>query len=235
MMAAAKREKDAASLSRMFPSGRGSVGAAILNEVALAGGASGIDAERLVAEQTEYRGAFGRRIDMTSWAESFARGAGEGERRALLEAAVRLAVSMNSTLPPRQYHALLDLSFGLGFHADALARLRAKWRFEYADYARMSRPRDADRRAATMFRRASPREKVALMKVLELDGPLERGRVISAYRRLAGAWHPDRFHDSGAEAREAAARKFIELTEAYERLLSLLASGEGGVDHLPGR
>ena len=235
MMAAAKREKDAASVRREFPSGRGSVGAAILNEIALAGGASGSDAERLVAEQTEYRGAFQRRIDLTSWAESFARGAGEAERCELLESAVRLAVAMNSTLPPRQYHALLDLSFGLGFHADALARLRAKWRFEYADYARMSRPREADRGAATLFRRVTTREKVMLMKVLELQGELERGRLISAYRRLAGASHPDRFHDSGAEAREAAARKFIELTEAYEKLLALLAVGESGVDHLPGR
>ena len=99
----------------------------------------------------------------------------------------------------------------------------------------MSRPREADRGAATLFRRVTAREKVLLMKVLELEGELERGRLISAYRRLAGASHPDRFHDSGAEAREAAARKFIELTEAYEKLLALLASGESGVDHLPGR
>ncbi len=124
---------------------------------------------------------------------------------------------------------------GLGFHADALARLRAKWRFEYADYAAMSRPREADRvGGASLFRRVTPREKVSLMKTLGLRGELERGPLISAYRRLAGAHHPDRFHDCGADERAAAARRFIELTEAYERLLALLEAAEArdGVDRL---
>jgi DnaJ-class molecular chaperone len=40
------------------------------------------------------------------------------------------------------------------------------------------------------------------------------------YRALAAQHHPDRFHDAGEQAREAAAARFIEITEAYGRLLA---------------
>lgn len=223
-VAAARRERTAEAARREFTAGPGAVSAAILAEIARAGGASTTEAETLAAEQTGYRGPYGRRIDLTSWAEAFARGANEAERCEFLESAVRLAVSMSASIPPRQYSALQDLSFGLGFRADALARLRAKWRFEYADYARMSRPIEADRAGAvSLFRQVSPREKVGLMKTLGLEGELERSSLISAYRRLAGANHPDRVHDRGEAERDAAAQRFIELTEAYERLLALLS------------
>lgn len=233
MTAAARREREADAAREALPHGRGALMAAILNEIAVAGGVSGPAAEQLVAAETDYRGPFHRRIDLTSWAESFARGASETERCDLLESAVKLAVGMSPSLPPRQYHALLDLSFALGFKADALARLRARWRFEYADYARLSRPREAEGGRGSLFRRISPREKVEAMKSLGLSGELERTALISTYRRLAGEHHPDRLHDRGVEEREAAARRFIEITEAYEILLALLARrGEAGVDRV---
>lgn len=219
MIESARRERraEAARLeARVGPDG---IAAALLTEIARAGGASREEAESLVARATTGRAPFARRIDLGSWAEAFARRADEAERRALLDSAVRLAVSMAAAIPPRQYGALQDLSFGLGFHADALARLRAKWRFEYADYARASRPRAADR--AGIFRRISPDEQAQLMSVLGLSGGLERAALISAYRRLAGANHPDRVHDRGQKERDEAARRFIGITEAYERLLPL--------------
>lgn len=216
---AARRERDASAARLEAGTGPEGMVAAILTEIARAGGASREEAESLVAKQSAGRAPSARRIDLTSWAEVFASRAGESERCALLESAVRLAVSMAAAIPPRQYGALQDLSFGLGFHADALARLRAKWRFEYADYARASRPLEADR--AGIFRRISSDEQAALMATLGLTGALDRAALVSAYRRLAGAAHPDRVHDRGDDERNAAARRFIELTEAYERLLPL--------------
>jgi DnaJ-domain-containing protein 1 len=221
MTAAARRDREAEAARATLPHARGALEAAILHEIALAGGAFGAEAERIVADETDYRGPFHRRIDLTSWAESYARGAVEPERHALLESAVKLAVAMSPSLPARQYHALLDLSFGLGFHADALARLRARWRFEYSDYARLARPREAEGTGA-MFRRITPREKREAMKSLGLSGELERAPLISAYRRLAAEHHPDRVHDRGGRERDEAARRFIEITEAYETLLALL-------------
>jgi DnaJ-domain-containing protein 1 len=218
-----RRERKAEAARRNAPAGPDKITCAILVEIARAGGASEAESKALAAAHGPCEPWPGlESVDITDCGEAFARRATEGERWALLEAAVRLAVAMNATIPPRQYHALQDLSFGLGFHADALARLRARWRFEYADYARMSRPRSADRAAAVSFGRpVTSEEKAALMKILGLHGELERAALVSAYRRLAGAHHPDRFHDQGTDARETAARRFIELTEAYEKLLAI--------------
>ena len=219
--AAARRESDAEPGNAGAPRGKEAIAVVILREIAMAGGATPERAASL-APAPEGAGR-ARRIDVTSWAETFARRVSEMERVALLESAVKLAVSMNPSLPPRQYHALQDLSFGLGFHADALARLRARWRFEYADYARVSRPRAADRSSGSALRRrVSPGEKTALMKVLDLSGELEKPALIAAYRRQAAAAHPDRVHGRGESERDAAARRFIEVTEAYETLLTLL-------------
>ncbi|HEY0590763.1 MAG TPA: J domain-containing protein [Thermoanaerobaculia bacterium] len=219
MVEAVRRERRAEAERRETRAGPDAIAAALLTEIALAGGASREEAESLVAKVSGGRAPVGRRIDLGSCAEAFARVADEAARCALLDAAVQLAVSMAASVPPRQYGALQDLSFGLGFHADALARLRAKWRFEYADYARASRPREADR--AGIFRRVAPAEQARLMAILGLSGRLERAGLISAYRRLAGANHPDRVHDRGQKERDEAARRFIEITEAYERLLPL--------------
>jgi DnaJ-domain-containing protein 1 len=224
MVETARRERQEEAARLEAHGGAAAIAAAILTEIARAGGASRDEAEALIARVADTKAPSGRRIDLTNWAEAFARHTGEGERRALLESAVRLAVSMAASIPRRQYGALQDLSFGLGFHADALARLRAKWRFEYADYARGSRPVEADR--AGIFRRVSPSEQAELMKTLGLSGELERAALIAAYRRLAGAHHPDRVHDRGQAERDAAARRFIEITEAYEKLLPLAGERE---------
>ncbi len=228
MVETARRERRAEASRLQAEGGTEAIAAAILTEIAREGGASREEAEALAARESPARAPFARGIDLTNWAEAFARLAGDAERRALLESAVRLAVSMAPSIPRRQYGALLDLSFGLGFHADALARLRAKWRFEYADYARGSRPIEADR--AAIVRRVTPSEQARLMKTLGLTGALERARVIAAYRRLAGAHHPDRVHDRGQAERDEAARRFIEITEAYEKLLPLADDPGEAVD-----
>ena len=58
-----------------------------------------------------------------------------------------------------------------------------------------------------------------LLAVLGLKGEVTRHEVISAYRRLAAKHHPDRFHDSEPEAQRQASIRFMELTDAYEKLL----------------
>lgn len=58
-----------------------------------------------------------------------------------------------------------------------------------------------------------------MLSVLGLRGEVTRHEVISAYRRLAAKNHPDRFHDYPAEEQRLAAIRFMEITDAYEKLL----------------
>jgi DnaJ-domain-containing protein 1 len=161
-------------------------------------------------------------IDMRNWAERFAQLAPADHRAALLDTAVRLVADRDTPVPLRQYTALLDLSFGLGFQTDALAKLRDKYGFEYIDHAKDARPREADRAggATPLFARER-REAGELLRVLEIDGPASRAVIIAAYRRLAAQHHPDRVFAQPAEVQSAAAARFIEITRAYEALLTL--------------
>jgi DnaJ-class molecular chaperone len=51
---------------------------------------------------------------------------------------------------------------------------------------------------------------------------VSRSRLISTYRTLAAQHHPDRFHDADPQAREAAAARFIEISDAYGQLLAVI-------------
>jgi hypothetical protein len=56
---------------------------------------------------------------------------------------------------------------------------------------------------------------------LGMEGTPSRQQIIVAYRRLAAQHHPDRFHDAEEGVRSDAARRFIEITRAYEALLAI--------------
>src|SRR4029079_136064 len=109
-------------------------------------------------------------IDVTSWADRYAQISTPQQRAGLLETAVQL---VRSPIPLRQYAALLDLSFGLGFHTDALAKLREVYGFEYVDHAKDARPREADRAggATALFVRDETHT-AEYLRVLEIEGPL---------------------------------------------------------------
>jgi len=161
-------------------------------------------------------------IDVANWAERFAHIAAPAQRHWLLEKAVQLIAARPSPVPLRQYTALLDLSFALGFHTDALAKLRERYGFEYVDPARDARPAEADRKggATALFVRET-RSRRELLRVLEIEETsATRQTIISAYRKLAAQHHPDRVHAQSAEAQSQAAARFIEITRAYEALLA---------------
>lgn len=153
-------------------------------------------------------------IDVGSWAEVYARSMPQRACEELLERAVTTAMSFSRRFPLRQYDALLELTFGLGFHQDALARLRQRHGFEFEDFAK-DRPASAGRRRRTPQR--AEREK--LLGILGLDADATRPMIISAYRRLVRGRHPDRFYNAAEREQADAARQFRELTEAYEKLL----------------
>lgn len=158
-------------------------------------------------------------IDLTEWASRLAGRRTVTERLALLERCVRIAATMNPVVPLKQYSALLDLTFALGFHADALARIRDRCPFDYVDPARAGRPRSAEGRGISMILISSPEEQERSLRVLELTPPIDRQALVQAYRRLVGVHHPDRFHDATEQEREAAAERFIAITQAFEKLL----------------
>ena len=202
---------------------RDEIAASILHQLLVAGGASNEEALRDVRRNAGLAARVTGQIDVASWGESFARNSSDAQRQTLLETAVRLVSAPRRPLPLLQYCALLDLSFALGFHIDALARLREQYGFEYVDHAKHARPREADRSggATPLFVRdtADPRE---LLRVLEIDNASpSRQTIISAYRRLVARHHPDKITDRSDLAQQTAAAKFIELTRAYERLLAI--------------
>ncbi len=201
---------------------RDAVAASILYQVLSAGGASEDEVLRQLRRDAGLGARITPSIEITSWGESYARRATPRQRESLLETAVRLAAAPGQAIPLRQYCALLDLSFALGFQTDALARLREVYGFNYVDHAKNARTREADRGggAAALFVReeADPRE---WLRVLEIEGTPTRQTIISAYRRLVARHHPDRFFDQPGEAQESAASRFIEITRAYEHLLAI--------------
>lgn len=163
-------------------------------------------------------------IDIVSWSERFGRLASPDQRRWLLDTAVRLVADRTTPVPLRQYSALLDLSFSLGFQTDALARLRDVYGFDYVDHAKNGRPRGADRAGvSTPIYSRDQRETAELLRLLGVEDPATRAGVIAAYRKLATQHHPDKVFSEPPEVQTAAASRFIEITRAYEILLGVFA------------
>lgn len=164
-----------------------------------------------------------RSIEMSSWGERYAQLASREQCLALLSAAVRSLAAERRVVPLRQYSALLDLSFALGFQTDALFRLREQFPFDYVDHAKHARPREADRGggAAPLYAPDKATEMRELLRALEIEGGGTRQEIIAAYRRLAARHHPDRFFEAAPEVQAEAAARFIEITSAYERLLAV--------------
>lgn len=221
-MSISARERDRVNRDVAAAPQRDAVAASLLVHVVAAAGGGMEDAMRQVRRGAGIAAPITHGIDITNWAESYARVATQQQRAGLLETAVQLVVS-RGPVPVRQYAALLDLSFGLGFQTDALAKLRDLYGFEYVDHAKDARPRSADRvggGAPLFVRQTRPQEELA--RVLGLSGPVSRQQLTVAYRRLVSENHPDRFHGASAETQTAAAGRFIEITQAYEELIRVL-------------
>src|SRR6266540_4234683 len=95
---------------------RSAIAASILFNLLLLGGVAPDEAlreirKRLLAPVT-------RQVDIASWAERFAHVASPQQRQWLLETAVQMIAEHKRIVPLRQYAALLDLSFALGFEID---------------------------------------------------------------------------------------------------------------------
>ena len=197
------------------------LGASILFHLLLAGGTAPADALQklrrvgLIAPVTAG-------IDLASWSERYARVTSPEQRAWLLETAVQMVSAAGQPVPLRQYAALLDLSFSLGFQTDALAKLREQYGFDYVDHAKDARPRSADRGGGSMplFVRGST-DAAALLRILGLESDANRQAIISAYRKLASQHHPDRVHGKPDEIQSEAAARFIEITRAYETLMAI--------------
>jgi DnaJ-domain-containing protein 1 len=219
--AAAQREADQRGQSTATPD-RNRVAASILFNLLLAGGNEPETARREVRTKAGLAGPVTSGIDITNWGERFAKIASPEQRTWLLDTAVRLVANRTTPVPLRQYAALLDLSFALGFQTDALARLREVYGFDYVDHAKDARPRGADREGiSTPLYSRDQRETAELLRVLGLDVPANRAVIITAYRRLAAQHHPDKVFSETEEVQSEAAARFIEITRAYETLLRI--------------
>ena len=219
-IAAAQRESGS-NTRPVAPPDRNHVAASLLFNLLLAGGIApdqALRAIRRIGLITPVTSS----IDVLNWGERFAQMASREQRVWLLDVAVQLVADRTTPVPLRQYTALLDLSFALGFQTDALAKLRDKYGFDYIDHAKDARPREADRAGGStpLFVR-EPRDADELLRILEIDGPASREIIIAAYRRLAALHHPDRVFAEPAEVQSAAAARFIEITTAYQALLAL--------------
>lgn len=202
---------------------RSAIAASILFNLLLMGGVAPDEALKEIRRRAGLLAPVTAAVDIASWAERFAQSASPQQRAWLLQTAVRLIAERRNVIPLRQYAGLLDLSFALGFQTDALAKLREQYGFDYVDHAKHARPREADRAggAATTFFVRDKRDQSELLRVLEIDVEPSRPVIIAAYRRLVAQHHPDKVHAAGEEARTAAAARFIELTRAYETLMSI--------------
>jgi len=221
-MSIARRENEHAGGAPMPGPERDRLAASLLYHVMQAGGMGHDEALRAVRRGAGIAAPVTPGIDVANWAEHYARITTPQQRSGLLETAVQLVASRTQPVPLRQYAALLDLSFGLGFQTDALARLRQIYGFDYVDHAKDARPRSADRAGggAPLFVRES-RPRAELLAVLGLSGNPTRRDITAAYRHLVAEHHPDRFHAAGPGEQATAAQRFIELTKAYEELLAM--------------
>jgi hypothetical protein len=220
VIAIAQRNADA-GMPINNPPDRTRLGASILFHLLLAGGAQPADALQQL-RGIGYIAPVTNGIDVASWSERYARLASPEQRAWLLETAVQLVSSTGRPVPLRQYAVLLDLSFSLGFQTDALAKLRERYAFDYVDHAKDARPRSADRAGGSvpLFVRGSS-DTTSLLRILGLEHDANRQAIISAYRRLASQIHPDRVHSESESVQSEAAAKFIEITRAYETLMSI--------------
>ena len=216
----ARRESERAPLQRAIPE-RDRIASSLLFHIVTLGGLSHEVAMREVRRASGIAAPITTGIDITNWAESYARMSTPEQRASLLEIAVQLVASRGTLVPLRQYVALLDLSFALGFQTDALAKLREQYGFDYVDHAKDGRPREADRGGGrvTFFERGGDEQE--LLRVLQLEAPVTRAAIISAYRKLVAQHHPDKFHSKTREEQDVAAARFIEITRAYEVLLTV--------------
>jgi len=217
MIATAIARKENEESPRMPSQERDQIAASLLFHIVAASGASRDDALRAVRRGAGIAAPVTFGIDVVNWVDRYAQLATPQQRMGLLETAVQL---LRSPVPVPQYAALLDLSFGLGFHTDALAKLREVYGFEYTDHAKDARPRHADRAgggAPLFVREKSNRDD--LLAVLGVSGTPSRQEITAAYRKLAAQHHPDRFHAASPAEQADAAARFIEITRAYEELL----------------
>jgi len=200
---------------------RNRIGASVLFHLMLAGGTQPAEALQML-RRLGFIAPVSAGIDLPSWTERYAKLASADQRAWLLETAVQLVAAPGRPVPLRQYAALLDLSFSLGFQTDALAKLREQYGFDYVDHAKDARPRSADRGAGAMplFVRGST-ETTALLRILGLEAGANRQAIISAYRKLASQHHPDRVHGEPDDIQSEAAAKFIQITRAYETLMAI--------------
>jgi len=214
--AIARRENENAPRA-MASQERDQIAASLLFHIIFAAGGSSEDAMRAVRRSAGIAAPVTKGIDVTSWADRYAQISTPQQRAGLLETAVQL---VRSPIPLRQYAALLDLSFGLGFHTDALAKLREVYGFEYVDHAKDARPRHADRAGggAPLFVREK-QDRSELLAVLGVSGTPSRQEITTAYRKLVALHHPDKFHEASERDQADAAARFIEITRAYEQLL----------------
>lgn len=216
----ARAERETGTASR--PGDHDELAASILYQVLVSGGMPHDEALRELRRTAHLAARVTPSIDVSSWADVYARTTTSGQRAQLLDIAVQLAAQPGRPIPLRQYCTLLDLSFALGYQTDALARLREQYGFEYVDHAKDARPREADRSggATALFVREAV-DTAELLRVLEIEGTPTRQQIISAYRRLVSQHHPDRHFQGEAEAQESAAARFIEITRAYEKLIAI--------------
>jgi hypothetical protein len=214
-------EKRGAAQANVAPD-RNRIAASILFNLLTCGGTTAEEAMSAIRRGAGLAGPVTSAIDIANWSERFARIASAEQRSWLLDTAVRLIADRTTPVPLRQYSALLDLSFALGFQTDALARLREVYGFDYVDHAKDARPRGGDRAGiSTPLYSRDQRDTTELLRVLGVESPATRAGIIAAYRKLVAQHHPDKvFGETAAVQREAAAR-FIEITRAYETLLSV--------------
>jgi len=201
---------------------RARIAASILFNLLRLGGVPPEEALRQIRRRAGLASAVTSAIDLPNWADRFAQGATLEQRQWLLDIAVQLVATRERAVPVRQYAALLDLSFSLGFQTDALAKLREQYGFDYVDHAKDARPREADRAggAAPLFVR-DRRDPAELLRILGIEGEPSRQVIVATYRRLATQHHPDKHGTSDAETQAAAAERFIEITRAYESLMAI--------------
>jgi hypothetical protein len=221
--AAAQHEAEMRGASRAHAApDRNHIAASLLFNLLVIGGMPPDEAIRQVRRGAGIAAPVTSSIDIVSWSERFAKLATPEQRMWLLDTAVRLIADRTTPVPLRQYSALLDLSFALGFQTDALAKLRDVYGFDYVDHAKNARPRGADRGAvSTPLYSRDQREAPELLRILGIEPPASRALIIAAYRRLVSQHHPDRVFGESAEVQNAAAARFIEITRAYETLLAL--------------
>src|SRR6266436_2183865 len=179
--AAAQREADqrGAAQANAAPD-RNRVAASILFNLLLSGGIAAEAARREIRRSAGLAGPVTSGIDIANWGERFAKIASPEQRTWLLDTAVRLVADRTTPVPLRQYAALLDLSFGLGFQTDALAKLRDTYGFDYVDHAKDARPRSADRGGvSTPLYSRDQRDPAELLRILGVEAPASRAIIIA--------------------------------------------------------